>query len=84
MLIALMTFLLQVGLVAMVFVALGSSTLIGPTLSAGWVATGVIVTAVAWMAGHLLGTMRARIPVYDIALPGPVEGPSSGREVGAP
>jgi ATP synthase protein I len=84
MLIALMTFLLQVGLVAIVFVALGSSVLVGTTLSSGWLAAGVIVTAVAWMVGHLVGTARSRIPAWDVELPGPTGGPSSSREVPAP
>ena len=83
MLIALMTFLLQVALVATAFVALGSSVLVGTTLSSGWLATGVIVTAVAWMVGHLVGTARARIPAWDVDLPGPAEGSRSSREVGA-
>lgn len=84
MLVALMTFTLQIVLVAAVFVALGSSDAVASRLADGWLATGVVVAAVTWIVGQLVGTARARIPVYDIELPAPSPEPSQRREVGAP
>lgn len=76
--VALMTFTLQVVLVAAVISVLASSSLVGTTVSAGALTIGLIVAAVAWMVGHLVGHARLRVPVYDVQLPGQV--PSSGRE----
>jgi ATP synthase protein I len=84
MLVALMTFTLQIVLVAAVFAALGSSDAMGSWLSDGWVAAGVVVAAAAWIVGQMVGTARARIPVYDVELPSPSQAPSQSREVGAP
>ena len=83
MLVALMTFTLQVALVALVFAALSSSDAVAARLSDGWLAAGVIVAAVTWIVGQLVGTARARIPVYDIELPAPSQDRSQSREVGA-
>lgn len=67
--VALMTYTLQVALVALVFLALGSSGAVGSTLSGGWLAGGVVVATLAWTLAQLVATSRARIPVYDIDLP---------------
>jgi ATP synthase protein I len=69
--VALTTYTLQVALLALVFVALGSSDAVGTTLSAGWLAGGVVAATVAWTVGQLVASSRARVPVYDIDLPGP-------------
>lgn len=82
-LVALMTFVLQVALVALVFTALSSSEAVGASLSSGWLATGVIAAAVAWILGQLFATARARIPVYDVALPDISRTSQPAREVGA-
>ena len=65
-LMALMTYALQVALVAVVFVALGSSGAVGTTFAAGWLAGGVVAATVAWTVGQLVFSSRARVPVYDI------------------
>ena len=83
MLVALMTFTLQVLLVAAVFYALDASGAVGETLTAGWVATGVVTAAVAWVLAQLVASARARVPAYDIDLPGESVAPSQAREVGA-
>ena len=94
--VALMTYTLQVALVALVFAVLTSSGAVGTTLSPGWLAGGVIAATLAWTVAQLVGSARARIPAYDIDLPEPGQAapqpssqPSSGassraREVGAP
>jgi ATP synthase protein I len=81
--VALMTFFMQVALVALVFAALSSSDAVGSTLSAGWLSAGVIAAAVAWILGQLFATARARIPAYDVPLPGDGATDGSAREVGA-
>lgn len=87
-LIALMTLLLQVALIAAVFIGLDASSAVGSTISAGWIAGGVIAAAAAWIVGQLYASAKARIPAYDIDLPVPGERtapePAHAREVGAP
>jgi ATP synthase protein I len=91
MLVALTTYALQVVLVAAAFSALGASGLVGSSLSAGWLAGGVVTATVAWTVGQLVASGRARVPVYDIDLPGgsssasaAASGEASGpREAGA-
>jgi len=83
MLVALMTFTLQVLLVAAVFYALDASGAVGETLTAGWVATGVVTAAAAWVVAQLVASARARVPAYDIDLPGESHASSEAHEVGA-
>lgn len=90
--VALMTYTLQVVLVALVFAGISSSAAIGATLTAAWLAGGVVTATVAWTVGLLVAARRVRIPVYDIELPGSVPSRSVAepaslskqREVGAP
>lgn len=96
MLVALMTYTLQVLLVAVVFAVLKSSGAVDTTLTGGWLAGGVIVATLAWTLGQLVASARARVPAFDIDLPehagaASVEAPdapgrsqSQAREVGAP
>ncbi len=70
MLMALVTYTLQVLLVAVAFVLLTSSGALDTTLSSGWLAGGVVAATLAWTAGQLVSTVRTRIPVYDVDLPG--------------
>jgi ATP synthase protein I len=96
MLVALMTYALQVTLVLLVFVVLRSSGALDSALTPGWLAAGVIVATAAWTVGLLVASARARVPAYDIELPEPTHTaagptspglpgpPSQAREVGAP
>lgn len=70
-LVALMTYALQVALVALVFFVLTSSGAVGTTLSAGWLAGGVVAASLVWTVAQLVTSVRARIPAYDIDLPEP-------------
>ena len=69
MVVALTTYTLQVALVAIAFVGIKASGALGDTLSAGWLAGGVVAATVAWTVGQLFATARSRVPVYDIDLP---------------
>lgn len=84
-LVALLTYALQVAVVALVFAALVSSGALEETLSRGWLAGAVALATVAWTAGQLVGSARARVPAYDVPdapgapsrdLLGPVSGSS--------
>jgi ATP synthase protein I len=100
MLMALMTYTLQVLLVALVFALLKASGAVDTTLTGTWLAAGVVGATLAWTIGQLVASSRARVPAYDIELPGPRPSTSdasatstsdpgdrtssSAREVGAP
>ncbi len=82
-LVALMTFTLQVVLVAAVFAALGSSGVVGSTVSAPGLAVGVLVAAGAWIVGQLVAHARIRVPVYDLDLAASSSSGPGGRQAGA-
>ncbi len=75
-LVAMVTYTLQVVLVALIFAALTEADAFDTALSPGWLAGALIVDTFAWMAGQLIATLRAPIPPWD----GPV---SDGQEAGA-
>lgn len=75
-LVAMVTYTLQVVLVALIFAALTEADAFDTALSAGWLAGALILGTFAWMAGQLIATLRAPIPPWE----GPV---SDGQEVGA-
>ncbi len=64
-LVALMTYALQLLVLALCVVLIDQSGVDGQTLSRGWFAAGVIVATLLWMVGQLVSTTRQRIPVYD-------------------
>lgn len=64
--VALLTYTLQVALVALVFALLVSSGALEQTLSREWLAGGVVVATVAWTASQMIGTARIRLPAYDL------------------
>ena len=65
-LVALMTYTLQVLLLALVFVGLSDSGLMDGTLDARWLAGMIIAGTFVWTGAQLLLTTRRRIPVYDL------------------
>lgn len=87
-LVGLMTYTLQVVLLAIVFAALRSSGLIGSTVDGGWLGGTVIAGTVVWLAIQVTLSMRARDLYYDLpAEEGPSKGPgagSEGRSAGGP
>lgn len=66
-LVALLTYSLQVVLVGLVFVALGRSGLLEDAVHARWLGGAVIAGTLAWLAAQVVASMRVRIPVYDLA-----------------
>lgn len=65
-LVALLTYTLQVVLMALVVVALQGSGLVGESLSRGWFAATLIAVAVVWMAAQMWLSTRVRILAYDL------------------
>lgn len=65
-LVALLTYTLQVVLVGLVFVGLTRSGLMGSTLDADWLGGTVIVGTLTWLAAQVVTTLRTRRPVYDL------------------
>jgi ATP synthase protein I len=69
-LVALLTYTLQVVLVGLVFVGLSRSGLLGSQLDADWVGGTVIAGTLTWLAAQVVTTVRTRRPVYDLPSPG--------------
>jgi len=65
-LVALLTYVLQVVLLAVAFGVLTSSGLLDDTLDRRWLAAAVIVGVLAWLVAQIRLTTKARIPVYDL------------------
>lgn len=81
-LLAIMTYLLQiVAMTAFLALATGSGAL-DDSLSGGWLVTGVVVAVLAWVATQIWFSTRARIPLYDLPGAAGVEDSSRGREAG--
>lgn len=81
-LVAMMTFTLQVLLAGLVFWALGDSALVARHLSTTWLAGGVVVAALSWTVAQVVTSVRARVAVYDIELPGAPGAASGPRKAG--
>jgi ATP synthase protein I len=75
-LVALLTYTLQVVLVALVFVALQRSGRLGSTVDPNWLSGTMIAATVVWLGAQVLCAVRARQPLYDL----PVERPEQGRD----
>ena len=69
MLVALLTYTLQVVLVGLVFVALTRSDLLEGTIDPRWLGGTVIVGTLAWLAAQVVASTRTRIPVYELGVP---------------
>lgn len=70
-LVALLTYTLQVVLVGLVFVGLGRSGLLGSDLDADWLGATVIAGTLTWLAAQVVITLRTRRLVYDLPHPVP-------------
>lgn len=76
MLVALMTYALQLLVLALCVVAIERAGLSDQTLSRGWFAAGVIAVTLLWLVGQVVAATRERIPLYDIAEPATPEAPA--------
>lgn len=72
-LVALLTYTLQVVLVAAVFAGLQRSGALGSSVDARWLAGTVVVGTFCWVAGLVLASLRERVPAFDVPPPGPVD-----------
>ncbi len=67
--VALMTYTLQMVLLAAVLIPLSDTAWADDNLTAGWLAAAVITGALIWTAAQVLLATRVRIPVYDLPAP---------------
>jgi ATP synthase protein I len=82
-LVALLTYTLQVMVLLLVFVALERSDLLGEQLDREWLGGAAIGATLAWLVTQVVLTFRRRIPVFDLpadAASGPA---TAGRPHGA-
>ena len=64
--VAMLTYTLQVVLMGLVFAALSGSGLLDSTVDRGWLAGTVIGGTAIWLMSQVVLTTRRRIPVYDL------------------
>src|SRR6478672_11454159 len=64
-LVALMTYVLQLLVLALVVAAIDGSGADATTLARGWFAAAVIAVTLAWVVGQLVAATRQRIPAWD-------------------
>lgn len=64
--VALLTYVLQLLVLAVVIVGLDRADLDAGTFSRAWFAAGVIVVTLLWMVGQLVTATRQRIPAFDL------------------
>lgn len=77
-LVALLTYTLQVALMLLVVVGLARSGLAGEELSREWFAGGVIAVTLAWLATQLWRATHLRLPAYDLPSTGADAHPEAG------
>ncbi len=65
-LVALLTYVLEVVVLAVVFLAISRSALVDDQASRTWLGAAVIATTLAWLVAQVVVSTRARIPVYDL------------------
>ncbi|WP_235735858.1 hypothetical protein [Nocardioides alcanivorans] len=70
MLIALLTYTLQLVVMAVVLIVISRSELLDGTLDRGWLGGTVIAGTIAWLACQVVVATRVRMPVYDLEEPG--------------
>jgi ATP synthase protein I len=70
-LVALLTYGLQVLLALLALVALDRSGVLRGDVDPGWLGGTVIVATLTWSAAQIRAHVRSREPLYDVPLPGP-------------
>lgn len=65
-LIAMLTYLLQLLVVLLAMLALEGSSAVGDTLARGWIAAGVVTLALGWTWLQLGLTLRLRQPLFHV------------------
>ncbi len=64
-LVALLTYVLQLLVLAVCIAAIDRAGVSEDTLARGWFAAGVILVTLLWMAGQIVAATRQRIPAWD-------------------
>lgn len=64
--VALLTYTLQVVVMGLAFVALNGSGLLDDQIDRAWLAGTVIAGTLAWLVAHIVLATTRRIPVYDL------------------
>jgi ATP synthase protein I len=77
-LVALMTYTLQMALLALVLIPLSRTEWSSRELDAPWLAAAVIGGALVWTVAQVVLATRARIPVYDLPVEDPARTPRQG------
>ncbi len=78
-LVALLTYVLQVLVMGLVFVGLNRSGLLDEAIDRAWVGGTVIAGTIAWLAVQVVVATTRRIPVYDL----PEQAPATAAAAGA-
>jgi ATP synthase protein I len=65
-LVALVTYTVQLVVLAAVVLGLARNGMMDDTFDRRWFGGGVAVATLAWMVAQIVAAMRARIPVYDL------------------
>ena len=76
-LVALLTYTLQVVLVGVVFAALDASGALGDSVDRVWAGAAVITATLVWLLSHIVSATRSRQPLYDLPERRP-DGPEAG------
>lgn len=76
-LVALMTYALQLLVLAVCITAIDRAGVDDETLARGWFAAGVIAVTLLWIVGQVVAATRQRIPVYEITTDAPPSAPAA-------
>ena len=82
-LVALLTYTLQVVALGMVFLVLRASGALDTTIETGWLGGSVIGATLVWLVAQIVAATRSRQPLYDLP-DRPSHEPAHGAEASAP
>ncbi len=77
-LVALLTYTVQVLLMLVIFVALNRADVLDDTLERGWLGGAIIAAVLTWTFTQLFASTKARIPAFDIVGQPSANGQSEG------
>lgn len=80
--VAVLTYTLEVVLVALVFTALDGSGALDGAVDRTWAGVAVIAGTLGWSVSHIISATRSRLPLYDLP-ERPAEAPPDGWEASA-
>ena len=71
-LVALLTYALQIAVLGAVLLSLQRSGALGDTVHAEWLATGLVAVTLTWVVAQIWASTRARVLLYDLPASSPV------------